>query len=237
MNFGPPLRPHRNHFFLGLDLGQRCDHSALVILERVHELTGNFDHANYVHETATRLYLRHAERFPLHFPYLAIPQAIKSTFPSLDPTAHHAAPAPKTLAIDATGVGAPVVEILHRAHLHATILPITITSGAEPNGYNVPRATLLSNLRILLETGLLRFTPQVPHFDQLFKELQTLSAATRAQHDDLAFALALAAWPAASSILDANHGDSNGDNANTSHNIRNTPRGYPSGSNRSSRFL
>ena len=229
MNFGPPLRPHRNHFFLGLDLGQRCDHSALVVLERTFELTGVFDHANYIHETAARLYLRHAERFPLHFPYLAIPQAIKSTFPSLDPAAYQAAPAPKTLAIDATGVGAPVVEIIHRAQLHATILPITITSGAEPNGYNVPRAALLSNLRILLETGLLRLTPQVPHFGQLFKELKTLSAAgPRPQHDDLAFALALAAWPAAASILDSSSmGDSSGGSANTSHNIRNTPRGYP----------
>lgn len=96
MNFGTPLRPHRNHFYLGLDLGQRCDHSALVILERVHELTGRFDHANYVHETATRLYLQHAERFPLNFPYLEIPRAIHSLISKLDPPSYQSAPPAST---------------------------------------------------------------------------------------------------------------------------------------------
>jgi hypothetical protein len=236
MNFGPPLRPHRNHFFLGLDLGQRCDHSALVILERVNRLTGNFDHVNYVHETVTGLYLRHAERFPLNFPYLDIPEAIKATFPELDPPEYQAAPAPKTLAVDATGVGAPVVEIIHRAWLQATILPITITSGAEPRGYNVPRASLLSNLRILLETETLRISPEVPHFKQLAKELTSLSLdAPRSKHDDLAFALALAAWPATASVLDANY-RRNAGSAKAAHNIRNTPRGYPKEPRSSSLF-
>jgi hypothetical protein len=196
MNFGPPLRPHLNHFFLGLDLGQRCDHSALVVLERTRVLTGAFDHVNYVPETVPRLYLRHAERFPLHFPYLEIPNAIKSIFPRLDPPSYDASPVPKTLAVDATGVGAPVVEILHRARLQTRILPITITSGAEPHGHNVPRAALLSNLRILFETGVLRLASSAVHFKQLEKELNALSLhAPRTQHDDLAFALALAAWP------------------------------------------
>jgi len=226
MNFGPPLRPHRTHFFLGLDLGQRCDHSALVVLERTRILTGAFDHANYTHVTAVRLCLRHAHRFPLHFPYLKIPNAIRSILPTLDPSAYAASPAPKTLAVDATGVGAPFVEILQRARLQARILPITITSGAQPHGNNVPRATLLSNLRILFETGALRLAPNAPHFNQLQKELTTLSLHDgRTSHDDLAFALALAAWPAPSTH------DSAPPNAIS--NRRNNPRGCPADCNHS----
>ncbi|MBA3974108.1 MAG: hypothetical protein C0504_07820 [Candidatus Solibacter sp.] len=197
MNFGPaPLRPHTNHFYIGLDLGQRSDHSALVILERARHLTGRFDHVNYTHESVTRLYVRHAERFPLHFPYLKIPAAIQSTFDKLNPTAYESSPTPKTIVVDASGVGAPVVEIIHRAKLPAGVVPITITSGEKPNGNNIPRAALLSNLRILLETGILLISPSVPHYKQLFKELTGLSTLNRARHDDLAFALALAAWSA-----------------------------------------
>lgn len=233
MNLGPPLRPHRNHFFFGLDLGQRSDHSALVILERVLELTGEFDHARYAHCSVTRLYLRHAERFPLHFPYLSIPNAILDTYPALEPNSFQAAPTPKTIAIDASGVGVPVVELIQAAPMHASILPITITSGAEPNHNNVPRAALLSNLRILLETGALRLSPSAVHYKQLFKELKTVSAtAPNSAHDDLAFALALAAWPAAHSI----HSGSNDDSARISHRLRNTPRGFPTDPNRSSLF-
>lgn len=197
MIFGPPpLRPHTNHFYIGLDLGQRSDHSAVVILERARTFTGRFDHVNYTRETVTRLYVRHAERFPLHFPYLSIPGAIRDTFHKLNPTAYEASPTPKTIVVDATGVGAPIVEILNRAKLPAGIIPITITSGEKPNGNNIPRAALLSNLRILFETGLLLLSPGVPHHTHLFKELSTVSTQTRARHDDLAFALALAAWSA-----------------------------------------
>ncbi|MBE0659128.1 MAG: hypothetical protein IH602_15645, partial [Bryobacteraceae bacterium] len=183
-------------FFIGLDLGQRSDHSAVVILERARHFTGRFDHVNYTRETITRLYLRHAERFPLHFPYLGIPAAIRSTFDKLNPTHYEASPTPKTIVVDATGVGAPIVEILHRAKLPAGIVPITITSGEKPNGNNIPRAALLSNLRILLETKLLLLSPDVAHYDQLYKELAAISVNARARHDDLAFALALAAWSA-----------------------------------------
>ena len=201
MNFGPaPLRPHTNHFYIGLDLGQRSDHSALVILERARHLTGRFDHVNYTRESATRLYVRHAERFPLHYPYLKIPAAIQATFEKLNPTVYEASPTPKTIVVDATGVGAPVVEIINRSKIPAGIIPITITSGDKPNGNNVPRAALLSNLRILLETEHLLIGPSVSHFHHLQKELAGLSVSTRARHDDLALALALAAWSARLSL-------------------------------------
>jgi hypothetical protein len=197
MIFGPPpLRPHTNHFYIGLDLGQRSDHSAAVFVERVRTFTGRFDHVNYTRETITRLHVRHAERFPLHYPYLKIPGAIQATFEKLNPTVYEASPTPKTIVVDATGVGAPVVEIIHRAKLPAGIIPITITSGDKPNGNNIPRAALLSNLRILLETEHLLIAPSVSHFHHLQKELAGLSVITRARHDDLALALALAAWSA-----------------------------------------
>lgn len=220
MNFGPPLRPHRNHFFLGLDLGKSADQSALVVLERTLVPTGAFDHVNYLPETTVRLAVRYARLFPLHYPYIDIPNAIARILPRLDPASYAAASAPKTLSVDATGVGAPVVELLRRARLDARVMPLTITSGLEPHSDHVPRTTLLSNLRILFETGLLRLSPGLPHAHQLSTELMSLSTITRARHDDLAFALALAAWPAGPTLLASTP-------PSTGSNRRHAPRGSP----------
>ena len=56
-----PIDPPEPHFFLGLDLGQRHDHSALSVLERAVIETGEFDPAWRVPVRALALYLRHSD--------------------------------------------------------------------------------------------------------------------------------------------------------------------------------
>jgi hypothetical protein len=138
--------------------------------------------------------LRHAERLPLGLPYLALAARLRLALEGLNPSFYAAAPVRKILVLDAAGPGGPIAELLQRARLGVTLMPITITGGGRPNGSNVPRAVLLARLRILLETGALRLSA---HAAELHGELRSVRLDGRqTAHDDLALALALAAWPA-----------------------------------------
>ena len=53
-----------SHFYLGLDLGQARDYSAIAIAERRVELTGARDPITYLEHTRTRIFIRHVERIP-----------------------------------------------------------------------------------------------------------------------------------------------------------------------------
>lgn len=193
-----PLRGHGRRLLLGLDLGQRRDHSALVIVEKRVEPTGRFDAVHWRHGAQVRMELRHAERLPLGLPYLALIARLRLALEELKPSGYAAAAVRKTLVFDAAGPGGPVAELLQRARLGVTLMPITITGGGRPNGSNVPRAVLLARLRMLLESGTLRLSA---HAAELHGELRSVRLDGRQPaHDDLALALALAVWPAASAF-------------------------------------
>lgn len=190
----------------GLDLGRRRDPAALVILER-NSVRGAFDPAWRQHHRHIRFVLRHAQRLPLGLPYLEIVQRVASLLDSttgclpgnFELLPGHELNPKKTLAVDATGVGSPVVELLRRARLPARLYPITITSGTRPardtdGGYLIPRRDLIANLRILLETRSLRIPQDLPNRDDVINELAELEDTPTSRHDDLAFALAFAAW-------------------------------------------
>lgn len=189
-----PLRDDGRRVLLGLDLGQRRDHSALVIIEKRVVLTGEFDAVHWRHVTRVRMELRHAERLPLGLPYLALAARLRLALEGLNASSYAAAPVTKILVLDAAGPGGPIAELLHRARLGVRLMPITITGGGRPNGSNVPRAVLLARLRILLESGILRLSPRAR---DLHGELRSVRLDGRQSgHDDLALALALAVWPA-----------------------------------------
>lgn len=113
------------------------------------------------------------------------------------------------LAVDQTGVGRPVVDML-RLHVPLTILPITITGGSEvtltESGWHVPKQSLVSNVVVLMQSDRLKIAPGLPEVGTLVKELQnfkvritaagheTFGAWREDQHDDLVLAVALAAW-------------------------------------------
>ena len=213
-------RPHPEpHLFFGLDLGRRRDPAALVLLERLSIPLGRTDPVTYQPLAELRLILRAAIRYPLGLPYLtlvsrvsfAVASAASRPAPGLSrPFAReprwpvqpgHPARPHRTLVVDATGVGAPVVELLRRAPLEATLIPVTITSGAHPapdphGGWLIPRRDLLTRLRIAFESGLLRIPRSLPLARDILDELAHLSDTPSPRHDDLAFALALATWPA-----------------------------------------
>jgi hypothetical protein len=126
--------------FAGLDLGQVRDHSAMVIVER-----GAGDGPYYV---------RYVERVRLGTPYPQVVEWVRRIGAQPEMQGRSA------LAVDATGVGAPVVEMLRAARLGCTLTPVTITSGEREHEtgamWHVPKKDLLAGVQVLLEQGRLR---------------------------------------------------------------------------------
>ena len=188
-------------YFSGLDLGQAQDFTALAVLEQT-KLPDPEKKGQLVRHYA----VRHLERFPLGTAYTAVCTRLV--------TIYAAAPlARTTLAVDQTGVGRPVLDMLRRSTISASIRPITITGGhkATPNeggGYLVPKKELVSVLQVMLQARRIKVAPTLPEAATLVRELTTFQvkitpaanevfgAWREGQHDDLVLAVAIAVWQA-----------------------------------------
>lgn len=181
-------------YLIGLDLGQSEDYTALCVLER-HKAGG--DRPSYD--------VRHLQRFKLGTSYPDLVGRIGAMLRRLPLEAGSL-----YLVVDATGVGAPVMDLLRRANLGVKLIAVTITAGdrvrREGSHYRVPKRDLVFGAQVLLQAGRLRFA-QLPETPILVEELLSLrvtidpdtahdSYACRRQggHDDLVLALALACW-------------------------------------------
>lgn len=166
-------------YLLGLDLGQAADFSALAILETP---TGGPE-ADY--------HCRHLQRWPLKTPYPRIVADVARmvTGPELRGSR------PPVLAVDATGVGAPVVDLfkqslrLPRPHLtvidegyvpppcDVQLCPIQITGGDavthdRASGVTrVPKRDLVSAAQVALQTGRLKIAEGLKEAATLTREL------------------------------------------------------------------
>jgi hypothetical protein len=188
------------HWFLGLDLAQSHDASALATLELSWCFTGQ-DRVTYENTFEPTLHLCGLCRFPQGTDYTKYPAITAAHIARLRPGA-----TPVHLVIDAGGPGAPVVDDIRRANISANITPMYITGGDAPghtpNGYRtVPRRELISNMVLLIEHNVLRWAESLPFRAALEHELLHLNARTThpdqaAAHDDLVMAIAIAAWHA-----------------------------------------
>ncbi|MBM3788570.1 MAG: hypothetical protein FJW30_29905, partial [Acidobacteria bacterium] len=151
-----------DHHYIGLDLGQRRDHTAIAAL------AATFDSQNGEH-----IRLLHLHRFPLGMAYTEVGGAVRRLTTCLPGNA------PRTLAVDATGPGLPVVNMLREAQLPVRLLPAAITrsgNGDHPvkGVYSVARRGLLSRVRLAMETGKLRFPANYPLRAQFTDELRNV---------------------------------------------------------------
>lgn len=181
-------------YFLGLDLGQTRDYTALAVVQRHADLP------------KARYDLRHVERFPLGTSY---PDIVERVAGVLDRAPLSGS---SSLAVDATGVGAPVVDLLRALRMRASMAAITITGGdsvtrEEGNAFKVPKRDLVSTLQVLLQCGRLKIAQSLPLADIVVKELlnfhvtinvktahDSYSAWREGTHDDLVLAVAMACW-------------------------------------------
>lgn len=174
--------------YVGLDLGQRQDFSALAVVER--------EDLKLAWMPAPReLSVRHLERMELGTPYPKVVERVCEVM--RHPNVVHQS----RLVVDATGVGAPVVDLLRSAGLGVRLTTVTITSGERARGqgerWHVPRGDLLAGIEVLLEAGELKICKRLKEAARLVRELEVMRAVGGGgEHDDLVFAVALAVWRA-----------------------------------------
>ena len=191
----------RSDYFLGLDLGQTRDFTALAVLERSPPTDADttVEQSEYA--------LRHLHRFPLGTPYTEIVLAV-ATLVRSGPLAE------SPVVVDQTGVGRAVVELLAdalRGRVSCPFYPMTLTAGHAVTGgesgvLHVPKKELVGTLQVLLQTRRLQVARTLPDAVVLVQELEnfrakvttarqeTLESWREGRHDDLILAVAVAAW-------------------------------------------
>jgi len=145
-------------FYIGLDLGQSNDYTALAVVEKVKasEASGGGD---------PDLHLRHLERYPLRTPYpdmvaqvAALVESPQLTSTHLDRRLGQMVLDEPDLLVDATGVGRPVVDLFKERGLRYKA--ITITGGNKATGaassYGVPKRDLIGALEVPFHSGRLK---------------------------------------------------------------------------------
>jgi len=173
-------------FYVGLDLGQSNDYTAVSVLDHV----GDAYHA------------RHLGRLR-GTPYPVIVDKVAEMLhsPALKDQA--------ALVVDQTGVGAPVVDLFNQAGLDPVGVLIHGGDRASHEGgvWRVPKRDLVACLQVLFQGGRLKISSKLPLAETLQNELlnfkvkidpatahDSYSAWREQEHDDMVLSVALAAW-------------------------------------------
>lgn len=208
--------------YLGLDLGQAADYSALAVLESpiycppmggwvsgsqlTPELRLQYDQGMWYHWQQSApgkgpVWLRQLHRYPLRTPYPTVVDDVIRRLGGKDAQRRDA-----VLVIDGTGVGAAVVDMFRFAELPCELFNVIITGGVKVDRNHVPKRDLISAVQVLLHTGRLQVAKASAETETWAKEMQnyqlkltatghdTYNARGDSQHDDLVLAVALAAW-------------------------------------------
>jgi hypothetical protein len=213
---------NRKTYLLGVDLAQSSDYTALCVLEleerdtgkRVPDAVAQINAGApgsdaYVKPVYENYYLAgHLERLPIGTPYPAQVARIKALSDRLR-TDTGRIPA---LVADATGVGAPVIDMLRAAGLSPAAVTITGGDTVSRDGQNfrVPKRDLVSTVSVLLQTKRLKIVPTLREAQTLTKELLAFKVSINLRghasfgndvgpwrenpHDDLVLAVAMACW-------------------------------------------
>jgi hypothetical protein len=189
-------------YFVGLELGQAQNSSALAVLTRPLVLP-----RDPLQLRICCYNLRHLQRFPLgtHYSQVLITVLKLLQAPALEGA---------VLIVGRTGVGQAVLDSFAeslRNRVTCLFCPVTITSGQDVTtgavgGLRVPRNELVGVLHVLLQNRRLQVSRGLPDASILVRELEnfrlkatvarpeSFGAWQGSHHDELVLALALAAW-------------------------------------------
>ncbi len=179
-------------FTVGVDLGQARDFTAFAVVDETPE------------KIPKKVYeVRHLERHR-NKSYPDLVDRLKTIVSRLP---GQIAP---LIAVDATGVGRPVVDMIEEANLRGDIYAVTITGGdattLEKRDCRVPKRDLVSTVAVLLQTDRLRIARDLKEAPILERELRAFRAKISVSgndsyeawrerdHDDLVLAVSLAVW-------------------------------------------
>lgn len=197
------------YWLLGLDLGQRWDHSSITVLDLAWIEMGRCP-VTYGWLFQPQLTLRGLERVPLGTSYedihLIIAEKLKLLERRITADTNRAAPA-RELIIDAGGPGPPMVDRLRRTLQGSIkITPVIITGGKGENsltgGYTgIPRRTIVTQLIQMISCQTIRCPKDLIGWKEFMTEMLELNGeSTQPQsnksHDDLVMSTGLAAWAA-----------------------------------------
>lgn len=90
-----------NQYFIGVDLGQRRDRTAIAIIERSEAVADRPDPVTWARERITLQQVRHLERLPQGTPYTLVTQRVECIAGKLSTQSSC------TVAVDATELGSP----------------------------------------------------------------------------------------------------------------------------------
>jgi hypothetical protein len=201
-----PPRPARVSFFVGIDLGELRDYSALALVER---LTADRQGAHYR--------VRDLRRWELRTPFSRILADVVDYLLRPGPGRAPLAESDTWVGLDSTGVGRAVWQLFRDAPdlrdlRYAGRLRAVCITGGQSSGYdvgsgahNVPKKDLVGAIQSTLGTGRLRVASGLPLADVLREELdhfrvkvklatgnESFEAWRERDHDDLVLSLALA---------------------------------------------
>jgi hypothetical protein len=203
------------NLFIGLDLGQAQDFSALAIIESVRIVTTSKKASEEINSDNTKNVLTelnciHLQRWQLRTSYPSIVADTVQLINGLDPS--RIPDRKPVLCVDATGVGAPVVDLFRRERINAELVPIQIVAGAnvseESGTFRVPKRDLVSVVQVGLQNRMLKIAATLDLAETLSRELQNFTvkitdaandvygAWREGTHDDILLAVALAVWKA-----------------------------------------
>jgi hypothetical protein len=191
-------------YFMGLDLGQQHDPTALATVRR----SRRYEFYGHPKRPARRLLsevyqLGYLERLPLGTHYPVIVGHVGRLLQRQTWVGN------VELSIDATGVGRPVCDMFERAGFQ--FKAVTIVGGDtethDGDNYRVPKIKLVSQLQALLHEGRLQIQKDLIDAEALVRELQDFRVthtdsgrmqfgAREGKYDDLVLALAIAVWDA-----------------------------------------
>jgi hypothetical protein len=210
----------------GVDLGQQRDPTAITVIERGYVPAGPLYNAHYWYKgrelyaarepVKLEYYVRHLERPALGTSYVEVVERIIALLKSLAKLDEEL-----VLAVDTTGVGRPVADMLRRRleewleadrSVRLNTAWITITGGnsvtrAEGGGIRVPKRDLASAPLVLMQNKQLKIAEGLQLADTLKRELlnfkvkiniatghDSYEAWREGDHDDLVLSVALACW-------------------------------------------
>lgn len=202
---GAPGATLVSQYFVGVDLGQAKDPSAIAVVERA-EMKGGWDAVLWAYRKEVELRLRWLERLPLGMKYPEVEEWVGRVVAGVSWRGEC------ELAADATGVGRPVVDHLREAGLGCRVRAVMVTGGQSERSDGdfdyVPKRDLISGLQMLFEYGELKIAQTLKHMEALKEEMADMRVKVTAagneqfgswrqgEHDDLVFAIALACWSA-----------------------------------------
>jgi hypothetical protein len=192
-----------SRYFVGLDLGQAADYTAFAVLERQVTL-GELDRVTYERPEVVSLRLRYVERMALGTAYPTVVERMHEVVGSSELSGRC------DLVADGTGVGRPVVDLLHNARLGCRVWAVSITAGERESYsdgyYRVPKRDLVTGLQVLLQRGALQIAGKMRDGEILLREMREMRVRVTdggreqfgvwrsGEHDDLVLAAALSAW-------------------------------------------